>query len=510
MRIVDCFPYFNEKELLELRINLLQNVVDKFIIVDADHTHKGDPKPFTCKNTLKELGLLSDKIQVIELNLPSYSEESDSWVRERMQRNAASGYLEDGDVCIVSDCDEIINPEFVQYYANVARNHPNNILRIPMIFLIGRGDLRVHNENNQPVEWNTPYICLKEHLNKYTLSDIREAHALSKGNLDYPDIYTTENGRIEEAGWHFSWMGDSQRIKNKSISFLHWNEFNILENYIPEENSTDPLGRQNHILKKYPVNLLPQKIFQLENVKNFLFQSSSKDKTGITAKNLSFVNTNHHLAFDYLKSKFDITEKNYRVIDIGAGANPWSIDLVTHVADKFVDPKDVESVSKNNIQVFNLDVDDPRDWNVLLDDVEKNGKFDFVMCTHVLEDINNPKIACEMINRIGKAGFISMPSKYAEMVVFENKSNCNLPYRGYHHHRWIYQIKNNVLIGHPKMNFHDYIQFDFDQTKGYATEIAFLWEGNFEYEFLDPHQMLDNRVGPNRLYDLFQDDDLVL
>ena len=72
MKIIDCFPYFNEKELLELRIKLLYNKVDKFIITDANKTHKGDSKEFTCKNTLVELGLYPDeKIEIVEVNLTS-------------------------------------------------------------------------------------------------------------------------------------------------------------------------------------------------------------------------------------------------------------------------------------------------------------------------------------------------------------------------------------------------------------------------------------------------------
>jgi hypothetical protein len=230
----------------------------------------------------------------------------------------------------------------------------------------------------------------------------------------------------------------------------------------------------------------------------------------ITLKNLSEINTNYCLAFSYLRSKFNIYEKKHRVIDIGAGANPWAIDWITHVVDSFVDPKDITNVSNNSIEVFKVDIDDPREWNVVLDDVEKNGKFDFVICTHTLEDVNNPKISCEMINRIGKAGFISMPSKYTELCIFEYKNGFNIPYRGYHHHRWIYQIKNNVLVGFPKMNFHDYVEFDMDASKTVGTEIAFLWENEFDYEFIASHQMLDNRIGENRLFHLFENDDLVL
>ena len=62
MRIIDCFSYFNEKELLELRINLLYDHVDKFIICDADRTYDGKPKPFTCKKVIDILGLPQEKI----------------------------------------------------------------------------------------------------------------------------------------------------------------------------------------------------------------------------------------------------------------------------------------------------------------------------------------------------------------------------------------------------------------------------------------------------------------
>ena len=81
MRIVNCFPYFNEKELLELRIKLLYDKVDQFIITDADRTHSGQPKPFTCIDTLKELGIPQDKITVVQVNVPSFEDElTSSWL----------------------------------------------------------------------------------------------------------------------------------------------------------------------------------------------------------------------------------------------------------------------------------------------------------------------------------------------------------------------------------------------------------------------------------------------
>jgi hypothetical protein len=175
MKVIDCFPYFNEKELLELRIKLLYDKVDKFIITDANKTHKGDDKPFTCKNTLIELGLYPDeKIEVIEVNLPSYEEEPNAWIRERTQRDIASNYIPENSYCIITDCDEIINAEFIDYYISIAKQYPNNILRIPMVFLNGRADLRVCDENNNPIQWSVGFICNSNQLKKYTLSQIRD------------------------------------------------------------------------------------------------------------------------------------------------------------------------------------------------------------------------------------------------------------------------------------------------------------------------------------------------
>lgn len=44
--IYDCFSFFNELDLLEIRLNVLKDVVDRFVLVEAGETHAGKPKPF--------------------------------------------------------------------------------------------------------------------------------------------------------------------------------------------------------------------------------------------------------------------------------------------------------------------------------------------------------------------------------------------------------------------------------------------------------------------------------
>lgn len=283
--IKDCFPYFNERELLELRINLLNDHIDEFVICEANRTHSGVPKEYTLEKTLKELKIPLDKVRIVKVELPDKETMPDDYDRERMQRNAAADYIGYGDLAFVSDCDEIMNPSFIQYYTMVAQGNPNSILRLPMAFLMGRADMRAYDTIGQPIPWSAGFVCMGHHKERYTLSEIRESQSRGLFNVVYKDIYTVDEGRIKDAGWHFSWMGGGERMKVKYRSFMHYQD-NIpmaagsgdkqqLEEFIGNhkvaEGSVDPLGRSNHIMHRYEVKELPEKIFELPNVEKFLF-----------------------------------------------------------------------------------------------------------------------------------------------------------------------------------------------------------------------------------------------
>lgn len=307
--IVDYFIYFNEKELLELRIHMLKDYVDKFVIVDADRTFTGKSKGFTCKDTLKELGLWNeDKIQVIELELHSdddsveytdndryynHNDEAKMRVgsRERIQRDALVTVLDqfdDNTVFIVSDCDEIINPLNISFLSDIARRDDKSILKIPLSYLQGRADLRVYNTNTgNPYPWDcSMFMATKTQLLKHSPNDIR-----SNFNISFSIAYAGEgNIRYEDLGWHFSWMGDSMRKKIKSHSYSHYDhDFDFLiykkcsgqemdsfiESHVSKEGSIAVSGHIDSVLKDYPLDNLPQEIFTLPRVKNFLLPQES-------------------------------------------------------------------------------------------------------------------------------------------------------------------------------------------------------------------------------------------
>lgn len=279
MKIIDCFPFFNEEEHLILRINLLKDYVDSFVICEANRTHTGVPKEYVVENILRKNNLLLDKVHIHKVELPSTEEEPNDCTRERKQRNDISQQIKEDEGWFISDCDEIINPEHIKYYAEVATKNPDNILKVRMTFHECDLKYQVYSSNNTPLYWDSPFFVLKHHLKKYTLSELRE----DSTPIEFSSILTTQDGRIVEGGWHLSWMGSPQRRVKKLQSFMHYNDFategigdlsteeskSFIEKYKPKEGSFDVLNRKDHILKKYDTSKLPSLFFTNKKLKKF-------------------------------------------------------------------------------------------------------------------------------------------------------------------------------------------------------------------------------------------------
>jgi hypothetical protein len=117
---------------------------------------------------------------------------------------------------------------------------------------------------------------MKYHLEKYTLSDLREDQSLNKHTItEFIETFPMIDGTVRDSGWHFTWMGGRRRMHIKYKNFLHDDEFNVKSDYTPSVGSPDPLFRHQHTLKKYPLENLPKEVFQLERVNKFLFSDYS-------------------------------------------------------------------------------------------------------------------------------------------------------------------------------------------------------------------------------------------
>jgi beta-1,4-mannosyl-glycoprotein beta-1,4-N-acetylglucosaminyltransferase len=346
--IIDCFTYYNEEELLELRINALNDHVDKFIIMEGNMSYTGIPKPFSCKTTLEKLGINSDKIDVIEVILPADGGVEPSEVdmiyyyrlsktkdtnffaasRERLLRNSLltviENYAED-DVFIFSDCDEIIKPDAVNYFASIARIQSDMIIKVPMVTLEGRADLRLHNRSTQePLDTNNVmFVCTKKQLQNCPPFSIR----FNIHNV-YQEVFLTENGiPIKECGWHFTWMGDADRKIHKLKSFSHHADYihsakvpnlaspemvEFLKNHKVAEGTINPWGNSTTIMKKYPEEKLPKEIFKLPRVKNYLLGEEPIPVMGVVIVNGVHWLTRLIASIDYPVDEFVIFNNNGR------------------------------------------------------------------------------------------------------------------------------------------------------------------------------------------------------
>lgn len=250
MKIYDGFIFFNELELLDIRFNELYDVVDKFIVVESTKTHQNKPKPLYFLENKDKFSAFLDKVihHVFDPQVYPYS-----WYIENEQRNQlkqAKFSLCDGDIFLLSDADEIMKRKSVEDLRDIKNfnqactsimqmsyGYINNVIKEPW-----------HHR-----EWRGTVILPHQEFHRKSLNEWRSL----KDSLP----------RYEDSGWHFSFIGGSNRIKQKLESYAH-SEFNnnsftdmkIINTRL--NNLQDPLGRNGfsmtveHDKSKFPESSL--------------------------------------------------------------------------------------------------------------------------------------------------------------------------------------------------------------------------------------------------------------
>ena len=115
MKIFDCFSYWDEDLLLDLRLNILNDFVDFFVIVEGNKTWQNNSKKL--KFDINKYSKFKNKIKYIKVeDLP---EGEDPYKRENFQRNSILRGLsnaDDEDIIMISDLDEIPNPKVLSNF----------------------------------------------------------------------------------------------------------------------------------------------------------------------------------------------------------------------------------------------------------------------------------------------------------------------------------------------------------------------------------------------------------
>jgi beta-1,4-mannosyl-glycoprotein beta-1,4-N-acetylglucosaminyltransferase len=231
--LIDGFIFYNELGLLKYRLELLYPIVDKFILVESTKTFSGNSKELFYEKNKELYEKYADKI--IHIIVDDTPETTSAWDREAHQRRSISrGFenisLENKDIILISDVDEIPNPDLLNKIKEVG---------LQSIYSL-KQDLYYYNLNTfLNLIWIRPKI--------FPFSFFKQNPDVDK--IRYMDCKILNNG-----GWHLSFFGTPAFISNKIKNFSH-QEYN-LEKYTNEErvqeclsNTVDVFGRNIHFIK---------------------------------------------------------------------------------------------------------------------------------------------------------------------------------------------------------------------------------------------------------------------
>ncbi len=205
--------FCNEYDLLELRLSEHYDHVDQFVIVECDRTYTGMFKGFNLESNKDRYAKWWDKINYIKIDNCPESPANNAWNNEYWQRDhMALGWdsVQPEDVLIVSDLDEIIRPEALEYIRNT--NYSYYALMAPVFYF----KLNYMDTSGHYAPWAKAYRGYKGQPSKMR---------------DMQDVPGGTRICIHHAGWHFSWMGNEEFIRNKLKSFAHteYNHAHILD-----------------------------------------------------------------------------------------------------------------------------------------------------------------------------------------------------------------------------------------------------------------------------------------
>lgn len=294
MNIYDGFLFYNELDLLEIRLNTLNDVVDYFILVESSVTHSGKSKPFIFEENKERFIKFLPKIihvKVVDtpddfLNIPNITPNSfdnkcvyDIWQhiiktktfdritqphfgRDFYQKECIKrgmDFAQDEDILIFSDLDEIPHPEIITRLDEFYKKNELYTFNQTM-YCYYFNILRKSHINNAPYNKEITHIWKGSRMGSW--KNIK--------NNSLNEIRAQDNNDIMDGGWHFSYMGGLERVKQKieASSAIEWNNddvINNLEKNLKEEK--DAIFRGDYLIKVNIDETYPQ--YFLNNLNKF-------------------------------------------------------------------------------------------------------------------------------------------------------------------------------------------------------------------------------------------------
>jgi len=267
MKIYDCFSYLDEDLLLDLRLNILNDHVDYFVIVEGNKTWQNNPKKFKFK--LDNFKKFKDKI--IYIPVSDLPDGQNPYLRENYQRNSIFRGLKDSnddDFIMISDLDEIPNPEQLINFKKELRY---------AVFKQMHFYYKLNLQSQKNPYWYGSRICVKKYLKSPQW--LRELKFKKRPFWRFDKFRL--NNIIENGGWHFCNLKSPKDLLYKYRNLCETNDPFIFKEkidprYLNEQEielrinkGLDIIGRSEKyekidISKKYPKYIL-ENINQYKN-----------------------------------------------------------------------------------------------------------------------------------------------------------------------------------------------------------------------------------------------------
>ena len=236
MAIYDCFQFFNEEHIVDLRLNILNKFVDTFVIVESTVNHQGQNKKLNFD--IRKFSKFKNKINYIVVDdtpkdiIKSHTG-GESLVEQHQRNSLIKGLKKasDNDLVILSDVDEIPDLNKLKEFDK------NKYAVFSQKMFMYKLNLLNLGENN----WHGSKICLKKNLKSPQWLRNLKFKKYPFWRLDKPRNIQI----IKDGGWHFAYLHTAENISRKIKSFAH-GEFN-------KKNLTDEKEIQKRIENKEDV-----------------------------------------------------------------------------------------------------------------------------------------------------------------------------------------------------------------------------------------------------------------
>lgn len=210
--VIDLFYFNNELDILEIRLNILNDVVDKFVIIEARETFSGVSKPLYYLENKERFAKWNDKIihcivetgdkelETMALLSPNTGKGEHYWLREFYQKEYAKNALtfcSDSEIVFISDVDEIWNPKVVLFMRSIDDIYKPK--QLPYLYYLNQ------RTDEDWLGWTgTIFTCYKN-IKKACINHLRTDSM-------------TEYKVIDNGGWHFNSIGGQEK---KRQAFQH-------------------------------------------------------------------------------------------------------------------------------------------------------------------------------------------------------------------------------------------------------------------------------------------------